>query len=73
LFAITSIAILLTLKNDELLQQFSESLFLTGKQGVIDCASKDCGIGKVGAISLFLLNKLWNAGCVAILSVINMA
>jgi hypothetical protein len=35
LFAITSIAILLTLKNYELLQQFSKSLFLTGKQGVI--------------------------------------
>ncbi len=35
LFTITSIAILLTLKNYELLQQFSESLFLAGKQGVI--------------------------------------
>jgi uncharacterized membrane protein (DUF2068 family) len=35
LFAITSIAILLTLKNHEVLQQFSESLFLAGKQGVI--------------------------------------
>jgi uncharacterized membrane protein (DUF2068 family) len=35
LFAVTSIAILLTLKNYEGLQQLSESLFLAGKQGVI--------------------------------------
>lgn len=35
LFAVTAIAILLTLKNYQEQGQFSESLFLAGKQGVI--------------------------------------
>lgn len=35
LFAVTAIAILLTLKNYQELGQFSESLFLAGKQGII--------------------------------------
>ena len=38
-FGVTSIAILLTLKNYQGLEQFSESLFLVGKQGVIASAS----------------------------------
>lgn len=37
----------------------------------IDCALKDCGIGRV-EITLSL-NKLWNVGSVVILSLINMA